>query len=287
MKTSNIYRILPAKEKQIEGLKVMQPLPTIGFKYEANPFILLHHSVPVIFLPDATSDRVPPHPHRGFAPVTFLFDGQHFHRDSLGNNDIIEAGGVQWMNSNKGLLHSEGPTEAFLKKGGKYQLVQLWINIPKKNKWDEPVYQNIPKETMPILSSENDVVLRLVSGQYKDQTGPAKIYSPIISIMGSAKKTKKMMFEVNPDYWNLLYIIEGELSINDTESVNQHHLIVFEKGGNQIELQAQTDSRFLFLSAEPLDEPVVPKEVYVMNTIEEIEQAKTDYKNGKFGILDY
>ncbi len=287
MKTSNILHILPAKEKQIEGLKVMQPFPTIGFRYEANPFILLHHGVPVIFNPGDTSERVPPHPHRGFAPVTFLYDGEHFHRDSLGNNDVIKAGGAQWMNSNKGLLHSEGPTEDFLKKGGKYQLLQLWVNIPKKHKWDDPIYQNIHAADMPKIEPQDGVVLHLVSGEYNGKIGPAKIYSPIISMMGSAKKGKEWIFNVNPDYWSLLYIVEGIVRINDTDYINQHSLVVFDKGGDTIKVEAQADVRFLFLSAKPLDEPVVPKEVYVMNTIEEIEQAKADYRNGKFGELDF
>ncbi|MNT60196.1 hypothetical protein D3C72_1977590 [compost metagenome] len=104
---------------------------------------------------------------------------------------------------------------------------------------------------------------------------------------GRAEKDKEWIFNVNPDYWNLLYIVEGSVCINGTDYVDEHYLIVFERGGNQIKITAQTEVRFLFLSAEPLNEPVVPKEVYVMNTIEEIEQAKADYTNGKFGKLDF
>src|SRR6478609_956208 len=132
-----IDHILYAREKKItEEETVKQPLPHKDFRF-ANPFIVIHHAGPVIIKPGSQS-RIHPHPHRGFSPYTFMLQGEGYHRDNAGNDEIIKAGGVQWMFAGKGILHSEGPTDQLLEKGGVQELVQLWINAPKANKWDKP-----------------------------------------------------------------------------------------------------------------------------------------------------
>ena len=154
-----IEHILPGRKKQItKEESVLQPLPHKDFRF-ANPFIVLHHALPEIIAAGSTH-RIHPHPHRGFAPVTFMLQGEGYHKDNAGHDETIKAGDVQWMFAGKGLLHSEGPTKDMLDKGGMQELVQLWINVPKANKWDEPSYQSATKKQLPNVLEQGGANLR-------------------------------------------------------------------------------------------------------------------------------
>jgi redox-sensitive bicupin YhaK (pirin superfamily) len=280
-----IEHILSGREKQITPEeKVRQSLPHQDFRF-ANPFIVLHHMGPEEIMPGGQL-RIHPHPHRGFAPVTFQLQGEGYHKDSAGHDETIHAGDVQWMFAGKGILHSEGPTTALLLKGGTQELIQLWINVPAVNKWDEPSYQSAAKAIQPHVLEQEGVNLRLVSGSYEGKTGPLKSFTPIMSIVGEIQKGKRVQFTATPGYWTLLYVIRGVITIN-CETVSLYNLIVFEKENQEIIITAEEDTQVLFLSAEPINEPVAAKDNFVMNTKEEIEQASEDYKNGIFGSMDY
>ncbi|RAJ82342.1 hypothetical protein CLV59_104569 [Chitinophaga dinghuensis] len=282
-----ILHVLEGREKQITDTEVVrQSLPTMQFRF-ANPFIVVHHMMPKFFPADSPEDRLHPHPHRGFAPVTFMLQGQGFHRDNAGNAMTVTAGDVQWMFAGKGILHSEGPSEEFLEKGGIYELLQLWFNVPAANKFDAPYYQYVPGSTMPVVVNEGGVHLTLIGGEYGGQTGPLKNFTPITAIWGTIHAEKEFRLHAKPGYWTLLYVIDGNLLVNGT-SVDGYHLVVFDKEDPHTEvlLQATETTRILYLSAEPLNEPVAAKDNFVMNTQEEIEQAFADYKNGLFGTLE-
>ncbi|MBD1386828.1 pirin family protein [Mucilaginibacter rigui] len=280
-----IQHILAGREKQITKEEaVRQPLPHIDFRF-ANPFIVLHHMGPKEITPDQEL-RIHPHPHRGFAPVTFQLQGEGYHKDSAGHDGIIKAGDVQWMFAGKGVLHSEGPTADLLKNGGTQELIQLWINVPKANKWDEPSYQLATKAQLPNILQQDGVNLRLASGSFDGKTGPLKSYTPIVSIVGEIAQGKQVQLMATPGYWTLLYIAKGSVTINQ-ETVSQYNLIVFEKDNEEIILTAEEDALILFLSAEPIEEPVAAKDNFVMNTAEETNQAIDDYKNGVFGKLEF
>jgi len=280
-----IDHILYGREKKItEEETVRQSLPHMDFRF-ANPFIVLHHAGPVQYQPGQQA-RIHPHPHRGFSPYTFMLQGEGFHRDNAGNDEVIKAGGVQWMFAGSGILHSEGPTSALLKQGGVQELIQLWINAPRANKWDKPFYQSAPKEQLPVVIDEDGVQFRLASGAYNDQTGPIQNFTPVISMIGEVNAGKSVTLNAIPGYWALLYVAKGTIIAND-ETVAIHNLIVFNKEGEDIVITAIEDAQLLFLSAEPIDEPVAAKDNFVMNTPEEIEQAMSDYKNGLFGSLSY
>lgn len=282
----SIEHILAGREKQITKEEtVLQPLPHKDFRF-ANPFIVLHHKRPTSIQPGSEL-RIHPHPHRGFAPVTFMLKGEGYHMDNAGHEGTVAAGDAQWMFAGKGLLHSEGPTKAMLEKGGEQELIQLWVNVPKANKWDEPSYQSAKKAQMPEVLKQEGVHLRLVSGDYDGQAGPLKSFTPVISVVGEITKGKKVRFPATPGYWTLLYISKGAVTINDQETVNAWNLVVFEKDKDEFFVTANEDSELLFLSAEPIDEPVAAKDNFVMNTQEEADQAITDYKNGVFGTLTY
>ncbi|HYE56165.1 MAG TPA: pirin family protein [Chitinophagaceae bacterium] len=281
-----IEHILYGREKRItEEETVKQALPHKDFRF-ANPFIVLHHSGPSVVHPGQQS-RIHPHPHRGFSPYTFMLQGEGFHRDNAGNDEVIRAGGVQWMFAGKGILHSEGPTDAFRAKGGITELVQLWINAPQVNKMGKPFYQAAAKEQLPKVLVANGVEFRLASGDYEGKTGPIQHFTPVISMQGEVSAGKQVKFDATPGYWTLLYVIKGNIEVNGTQTVDAFNLIVFEKDNDEIRVKANEDTQLLFLSAEPLDEPVAAKDNYVMNTPAEIEQAMDDYKNGLFGTLSY
>jgi redox-sensitive bicupin YhaK (pirin superfamily) len=280
-----IKHILPGREKMItKEEKVLQPLPHKDFRF-ANPFIVVHHMLPKKVEP-GSEFRIHPHPHRGFSPVTFQLQGEGYHKDNAGHNETIQAGDVQWMFAGKGLLHSEGPSKIFLEMGGVHELIQVWINVPAAHKWDLPTYQSARRIQLPIVLEQEGVNLRLASGEYDGKTGPMKSFTPVISVIGEIKKGKRVQITATPGYWSLLYIAHGTITVN-MDSVKEQHLVVFEKENEEIIICAEEDTQILFLSAEPIEEPVAAKDNFVMNTQEETEQAIADYKNGLFGTLNY
>ena len=280
-----IEHILAGRLKQItKEESVLQPLPHIDFRF-ANPFIVLHHMPPET-IEAGSRARIHPHPHRGFAPVTFMLQGEGFHKDNAGHSEIVKAGDVQWMFAGRGLLHSEGPSDRILEKGGTQEFVQLWINAPKANKMDEPFYQTASEKDQPKVLEQDGVNLRLASGQYDGRQGPLRSFTPIISVIGEIQKGSRVFFPATPGYWTLLYITKGRLCVNQ-ESIDAHNLIVFEKDNDEIMVCAEDDTQLLFLSAEPIEEPVAAKDNFVMNSAEEISQAMEDYKDGLFGTLSY
>jgi quercetin 2,3-dioxygenase len=282
-----IEHILEGREKSIGEETVLQSLPHKEFRF-ASPFIVVHHLPAATYPAGSPPERLHPHPHRGFAPVTFLFQGEGYHRDSQGNSGILKAGEVQWMFSGSGLLHSEGPSEEFLEKGGVYELVQLWVNVPAKHKMETPFYQQAAAEQMPAISKDPGIDLHLVSGNYQQLTGPInKSFTPVTAIFGSMQAGKTISFFPKEGDWTLLYVLDGAILINDRQPVNKRHLVVFSKTGTGLTVTAKENVRLLYLSATPIDEPVAARGNFVMNTSEELDQAEADFSAGKFGVLDY
>jgi len=269
-----ITHILKGREKEIApGQIVLQPLPHAEFRF-ANPFIVLHHMLPQTIAP-GSQIRLPMHPHRGFSPelrschwqelvrnlrssVALQLQGEGFHLDNAGNEGVIGPGDVQWMFAGKGILHSEGPTSHLLQHGGVQELIQLWINAPAAHRPDEPFYQFAPKDLQPAVLEQEGVHLRLASGHYEDATGPLKSFTPTILISGEISKNHRVQLTAIPGYQTLLYVINGSICVN-AETINQHHLIVFEKENDELIVTAKEDTRLLYLSALPIDEPVAAR----------------------------
>lgn len=282
----SIAHVLTGREKKItEEETVIQPLPHKDFRF-ANPFIVIHH-LPPKRIPAGSTLRIHPHPHRGFSPVSFMIQGEGYHMDSAGHAGDIEAGGIQWMFAGKGLLHSEGPTKRLLEKGGVQEMIQIWVNVPAANKWDDPYYQNAQKYQLPEVLEQDGVEMRLASGTYEGKSSPMKSFTPLTAIIGTIMAGKTVKIGATPGYQALLYIYKGAAQVNDRDEVRMHQLVVFEQDNDEIEITAIENTGILFLSAEPLNEPVAAKDNFVMNTPEEVEQAIQDYKDGKFGTLEY
>jgi redox-sensitive bicupin YhaK (pirin superfamily) len=280
-----IDHILYGREKKItEDETVRQSLPHKDFRF-ANPFIVIHHGGPYI-IEAGSASRIHPHPHRGFAPYTFMLQGEGYHRDNAGNDEMIKAGGVQWMFAGKGILHSEGPTKELLKTGGVSEFIQLWINVPQAEKMGKPFYQAAEKDKLPRVSESEGVCFRLASGDYEGKTGPIKNFTPIVSMIGEVDAGREVNFVATPGYWTLLYVVKGEVEVNE-ETINAYNLVVFRKEGSAINVKATSATQLLYLSAEPIEEPVAAKDNFVMNTDEEAEQAIEDSRNGLFGELSY
>jgi len=280
-----ILHILDARSKKItETETVLQPLPHRDFRF-ASPFIVLHHIAEQKITP-GSARRIHPHPHRGFSPVTIMLQGEGFHKDNHGGSGVLKPGDAQWMFAGSGLLHSEGPTEELLKNGGSYALIQLWINSPANLKNEPPSYQLARKNEQPLIASGDGSLLRLISGQYEGLNGPLKSQTPLTIIYGELTPGKEQQLLAKPGYWTLLYLISGSLLISG-EQIQAHQLIVFEQPNDELLIRSCTDSQFLYLSGEPIEEPVAAAGNFVMNTTQEIKQAEADYKAGKFGTLDF
>jgi redox-sensitive bicupin YhaK (pirin superfamily) len=274
-----IDQIIPARMYNMGELKVRQPLPSPELDY-LDPFVLLHHGH--IFVdPNAELKKsgVGPHPHKGFAPVTFLFKGGVNHRDSRGNNKTVTAGGTQWMHSGMGIIHSERPTDF------EQELIQMWINSPAKNKNDQPYYHPLTKEETPVYKSmDGKVIVNIISGNLFGVKGPIPTLSPINSATIHAQAGGTIEIELPQSHNAFLYLLDGCLKVDDRD-VSGKNFIAFKKEGNTIRFEALEDTRALLMSGEPLNEKIVTHGPFVMNTETEIMEAYRDYRMGKMGVL--
>lgn len=284
MAKRSVKQIVSATKHRMEDSIFYQPLPLPQLEM-LDPFLLLHHWGPNTYTDDMQPMNFDAHPHKGFVPVTFVFQGEVFHRDSLGNNSLIKGGGVQWMHSGKGIVHAEGPTREFQDQGGTVELIQLWINLPSSLKESDPSYQGFQKDDIPQLEyDQGKVSFNLISGEHEDKIGPVDSVTGITSATISMQADSTFSVEVGSSRTPLLYIPNGTVSVNG-EMASKHDLVVFEEDGSEINLKTSDGSQLLLVSGEPLNEPVVQQGPFVMNTKKDIYYAMQDYQSGKMGRL--
>lgn len=269
-----------APEVSMGPARLRQAFPLNGLD-QVDPFILLHH-FDFTKGPGEHDFNVPPHPHRGFSPITFMYEGSIQHTDSLGNDAVINDNEVQWINAARGIIHSEKVGKEFAEKGGRFQGIQLWINTPKAHKMDEAVYQPITKEEIVLFEKEG-LELRLVSGKLEGKKGPAQ--SDVFTAMLRMKSGTNYSFNLPASNNVAFYVLEGEIRINETRFAAQHQLILFKNTEGEILVEANADSKLLLMAADPLNEPLVTHGPFVMNTQTEILEAMRDYQQGKMGFL--
>ena len=253
-----------------------------------SPFLLLDYAPVHYFPPNNGAPRgVGPHPHRGIETVTIAYKGKVEHNDSTGAGGIIEEGGVQWMTSGSGILHKEYHEKNFSKKGGEMQMVQLWVNLPTKDKMTTPKYQNLNNKDLSKVELENNAgSIDIIAGEYEDHKGPAASFSPLSLFNVKLKKGKGTSFNFNENHNTGLLIIKGSVTVNNSEKAPTNHFVLFKNKGKEFSLRADEDATILVLSGEPIDEPIASYGPFVMNTNEEIKQTIDDFNNGKFGYLD-
>ena len=268
-------------------IRLRQPLPSEGIE-NVDPFILLHHYGPYAISEFNNPFDLGPHPHRGFEPITLLFQGEQFHRDSLGNEMVVKAGDVQWTTAGYGIVHAEAPTKEFVKKGGTLEGIQLWLNLPAKDKLMPPNYQHLEAAQIPkIFSEDQKVQLNVIAGNQKDQTGLIKTQTTVNVFTAEAQENGMLDVDIPQNHQSLIYVLDGTVLVNDTKVLKkgENQMIVFNQDGNSIHFKAKTTSTILILSGEPILEKVTQYGPYVMNTQTEILEAMRDYQQGKMGHL--
>ncbi|MHC8366085.1 pirin family protein [Pseudomonas sp. ZT5P21] len=251
-----------------------------------SPFLLLDHAGPAEFTPTTERRGVGQHPHRGFETVTIVYKGELEHRDSTGSGGKIGAGDVQWMTAASGILHEEFHSEGFAKTGGTLEMVQLWVNLPAKDKMADAGYQTILDGDIPSIPlNDNAGSVRLIAGDFDGRTGPARTFTPIDVWDLRLNGGKLLTLDLHEGRNTALVVLRGTVQVNGLELVREGQLALFERNGNQISLEANNDAVVLLLSGEPIDEPIVGHGPFVMNSEQEIHQAFADFQSGRFGRM--
>jgi redox-sensitive bicupin YhaK (pirin superfamily) len=282
----SINKIIPAQKVNMGGIILDQSLPVNGVE-QIDPFLLIHHWASK--LPGGERERdlgVGPHPHRGFSPVTLIFKGAVHHRDSLGTKSIIRAGGAQWMNSGKGIVHSERPPKELAEGGGDFELIQFWANTPADRKMEPAKYQPLTAEKTPWITSEDGKVKAgVVAGETLGKTGPIELMTPMLIMRFEIGKGGSMEIPIPKNFNALLYLLDGKAEINGARHAGGKDLVWFKNDGESISFEGLEETRAILLAGEPINEPVATYGPFVMNNQTQIMEALRDYQMGKMGVL--
>jgi redox-sensitive bicupin YhaK (pirin superfamily) len=266
-----------------DGFHVATYFPSENLESErVSPFVLMDFGPPKEFPPLARGKRgVGWHPHRGFETVTLAWEGSVAHRDNAGHAGVIGPGDVQWMTAGSGIFHEEYHEEEFTRRGGRMHMMQLWVNLPKKSKFAPPGYQPISTAEIPVVEHEGTTV-RVVAGEYEEARGPAHTFTPITMLDVRLSAGASLPVALPASYNALAVVAKGRVRAGDFIA-NTGELVLFNNDGKSIALSAEEESHVIVLSGEPIAEPIVQYGPFVMNTVEEIEQAMLDVNRGKFG----
>lgn len=276
----------PAPHMVGDGFRVHNFFPS-GYKINMSPFFLLDYNAKINFSARNVPRGVGVHPHRGFETVTIAYHGAVAHHDSAGNSGTIFPGDVQWMTAASGILHKEYHEEAFSKKGGNFQMVQLWVNLPAKDKMTKPKYQDVKNaELAKFTLPAGGGFIEVIAGEYNRLRGSVSTFSKLHVYNARFNKGAKTQFDFPAKFNTGFLIIEGRILINGHEVSVINQFVHFNNDGSTIEVEAFENSVVLILSGEPIDEPIVQYGPFLMNTDEEIQQAISDYNHGKFGYLE-
>lgn len=269
-----------------DGFPVRQMFGYNDLGRELSPFLLLDYAGPRQFEPTKEKRGVGAHPHRGFETVTIVYSGGVEHRDSVGNWGEIGPSDVQWMTAGCGVLHEEMHSQRFREVGGLFELVQLWVNLPAHHKMSEPKYQTLTKLDIPVVDlSESSGFLRVIAGEFLGQKGPAATFTPVNIWDVSIKSGHKVHLGVPSGHTAAIFCMAGRMSICDKASIEGPQMVICERDGDTVMVEAESDSKLLFLGGEPIHEPMVGLGPFVMNNKDELEKAFKDYEAGLFGSL--
>ncbi|ELI8098837.1 pirin family protein [Yersinia enterocolitica] len=285
-KVQGIYRA-PRQHWVGDGFPVRSLFSYQSHGKQLSPFLLLDYAGPMDFTPTQHRRGVGQHPHRGFETVTIVYHGEVEHRDSTGKGGVIGPGDVQWMTAGGGILHEEFHSDAFAKRGGAFEMVQLWVNLPAKDKMTAPGYQAIRNETIPqVALPEGAGSLRVIAGDYAGENGPANTFSPLNVWDIRLNQGKSAEFSL-PDGWNTaLIVLRGTVQVNGDAIARDAEMVLLDSAGSNVTIEANNDAVLLLLSGEPIDEPIIGYGPFVMNTQEQIAEAIADFNSGRFGSMD-
>jgi len=270
-----------------DGFRVHNFFPNnvIG-KKRMSPFFLLDYNAKIEFSPRNEPRGVGVHPHRGFETVTIAYYGKVAHHDSAGNSGVIGEGDVQWMTAASGLLHKEYHEQEFSRKGGLFQMVQLWVNLPAKYKMSQPKYQEVTSAMLGRYQLPDDKgEVEVIAGEFNGVRGAASTFTPMHVYNARLKKGAQIEMDFPSFYNTAILVVEGSAAINDT-AIPTDHFVLFKNDGEMISINASEDAILLVLSGEAIDEPIAQYGPFLMNTHQELEQAYRDVSTGKFGVLE-
>ena len=253
---------------------------------QLSPFLLLDHAGPAEFAPTDTPRGVGQHPHRGFETVTIVYDGEVAHRDSTGAGGEIHPGDVQWMTAASGILHEEFHSPAFTQRGGRLEMVQLWVNLPAKDKTAPPGYQNIRDADIPVVPlPEGAGKVRVIAGEFGGQRGPARTYTPMDVWDLRLARDQHTTLDFAEGHTVAMVVLHGTVLFNGSQVAREGQMVLFDRAAGQVELEANADATVLVLAGEPIDEPIAGYGPFVMNSQEELAQAMEDFRHGRFGQI--
>lgn len=269
-----------------DGFPVRSLFTYDNLAQHVSPFLLLDYAGPHDFTPTTARRGVGQHPHRGFETVTIVYQGELEHRDSTGAGGLIGPGDVQWMTAAGGIIHEEFHSPAFAAKGGTLEMVQLWVNLPAKDKSAPAGYQTLLSTDIPVVALDNSgSSLRVIAGEFGAHKGPARTFTPMDVWDMRLKPGTPVSLPSAPGRSTALVVLRGEVLINGERQVGPARLVLFERDGDELLLEAQSDASVLLLSGEPLDEPIVGYGPFVMTSDAEIAQAFDDFHAGRFGQM--
>lgn len=258
------------------------------FSYNAlgqhiSPFLLLDYAGPYYFAPTTERRGVGQHPHRGFETVTIVYDGEVEHKDSAGNGGVIGPGDVQWMTAAGGILHEEYHSAAFAKTGGPFRMVQLWVNLPARDKMAPGGYQAIASADIPVVDLPDGAgVVRVIAGDFGGTRGPAKTFTAINVWDMRLTRDADMTLSLPEGQTAMLVVLGGHVTVEGEHAVGEAEMLMLGRDGDTVQVRADGDAMLLVLTGEPIDEPIVGHGPFVMNSEAEIRRAIDDFNSGQF-----
>ena len=253
---------------------------------QLSPFLLLDYAGPHTFTPGNEKRGVGEHPHRGFETVTIVYSGEVEHRDSTGRGGIIGPGDVQWMTAASGILHEEFHSTGFTKAGGPFRMVQLWVNLPAKDKMSAPGYQAITSADIPVVSLADQAgKARIIAGEFEGTRGPARTFTPINMWDLRLTAGASLNLDLPEGHTAALVVLSGHITVGGSQAAGEAEMVLLSRDGSGMTIDADGDATVLVLTGEPIDEPIAGYGPFVMNSETEIRQAIEDFNSGKFGAM--
>lgn len=248
-----------------------------------SPFLLLDYGGPHYFEPTKERRGVGQHPHRGFETVTIVYDGEVEHRDSAGHGGIIGPGDVQWMTAAGGIVHEEYHSSGFAKTGGPFRMVQLWVNLPAKDKMAPARYQAITSADIPVVELPDGTgKARVIAGELLGTKGPARTFTPVNVWDLRLNRRTDLSLEMPEGHTAMLVVLAGHVTVNGVQGAGEAEMVLLDRAGRSVAIHADGDATLLVLTGQPLDEPIVGYGPFVMNSEAEIRQAIDDFNSGRF-----
>jgi redox-sensitive bicupin YhaK (pirin superfamily) len=247
---------------------------------------MLDYAGPVRFEPSSRPRGVEEHPHRGFETVTISYAGSVDHQDSAGNSGTIHPGDVQWMTAASGVVHKEMHGKEFTEKGGDFEMVQLWANLPAAHKMSKPRYQGILSARIPRVELGTGVYGRVIAGELNGIIGPAKTFTPVNVVDVRLEAGGHGELTLPAGHNAAIVLLRGDIAVNGAAMTGEAQVAALSRTGEVVRLDVQAQSLALVLSGEPINEPVASYGPFVMNTETEIRQAFEDYKAGRMGRVN-